>query len=573
MMKVFQLSIALLFCTVILSSAQIDYNKQFFNAKQFFREGKYNLAMEGFKPLIPYDQNNQFSEYASFYYALSAYNQNFRAVAKDMLGQLKIQHPAWDKIDEVNLWLAKIHFENKDYFQAMKMLSAIQDKKMQKDIDALKTQSLTTLTDIETLKMMREEYPKDEIIGIALAKVLSQNLSVPENRTLLESIIDTYKLKRTDYIPEAPKTVHKDIYTVSVVMPFMVSTLDPAPTRKRNQIVLDFYEGMKLAADTLGKQGIKISLRAYDTERNNEKIKTLLGSDELKSSDLLVGPFFQEENKAIQDFSLTQRINVFNPLSNSSDAIGTNPYAFLYQPSVETQGAKSGEFLAAYAHKKNCIVYYGTSRRDSLLAATFAEAATKNGMKIISSERITRELQGKITTTLATPTEFDEYRYPKQFSLKKDSLGSIFVASDDPLLYNKVLGAVETRGDSIVVLGSEMWLEQPAVDLEKYQILPVVLAAPNFALFENIHYQAFIKKFSRVHGRVPSTYARMGYEFMLFSGNQLKKNGVYFQEALAKEGVIPGYLTQGYNYQFSRDNHLVPFVRFQKGKATVVGKY
>src|SRR5688572_21123800 len=170
-MKTTTVFIALFFFGVTIASAQVDYNKQFFSAKQFFREGKYNLAMEGFKPLIPYDQNNQFSEYASFYYAISAYNQGFRAVAKDMLNQLKVQHATWDKIDEVNFWLAKIHFDNKDYFQAMKMLSAIPDKKMQKDIDALKTESLVLVTDVETLKMMREEYPKDEIVAVALAKV------------------------------------------------------------------------------------------------------------------------------------------------------------------------------------------------------------------------------------------------------------------------------------------------------------------------------------------------------------------------------------------------------------------
>src|SRR5690349_1427336 len=125
-MKILQITIALFLFNVAIASAQVDYNKQFFAAKQFFREGKYNLAMEGFKPLIPYDQNNQFSEYASFYYALSAYNQGFRAVAKDMLSQLKMQHGTWEKIDEVNFWLAKLHLDNKDYFQAMKVLASIQ---------------------------------------------------------------------------------------------------------------------------------------------------------------------------------------------------------------------------------------------------------------------------------------------------------------------------------------------------------------------------------------------------------------------------------------------------------------
>ena len=109
--------------------AQTDYNKQYFNAKALFREGKYNLAMESFKPLIPYASKNSFSEYASFYYALAAYNQGFKAVAKNTLSQLKTLHPKWDKMDEVNFWLGKIHLDEKDYFQGIKVFNTIHDKK------------------------------------------------------------------------------------------------------------------------------------------------------------------------------------------------------------------------------------------------------------------------------------------------------------------------------------------------------------------------------------------------------------------------------------------------------------
>jgi tetratricopeptide (TPR) repeat protein len=567
-----KLIVCLAFLIPVTVFAQVNYNQQFFNAKQLFREGKYNLAMEGFKPLIPYAANNQYSEYASFYYALAAHNQGYMAVAKDMFNQLKSLHPNWEKMDDVNFWLGKIYLDGKDYFQGLKILSSIKDKKMEKEINALKTKALMPITDIETLKMMREEYPKDEIIGKALVGALAKDMANKDSRTMLESMITQYNLKRSDYFPETPKTIYKDTYAVSVLLPFMVNTLDPTPGRKRNQIVLDFYEGMKLAADTLAKQNIKISLRAYDTDRSVEKIKTLLKTDELKSSDLLVGPFFPEENKPIQDFSLENKINVFNPFSNNSDVIGTNPYAFLYQPSIETMGKKSGEFMASHARKKNCIVFYGTSRRDSLLAATFVDKAREKGLKVLGSHRITKETLPKIVSTLATATEYDEYKYAKQFTLRKDSLGGVFVASDDALIYTKVLGAVDTRGDTVTVLGSEDWLEQTALELDKYSALPVAFIAPNISLPNNPHLAAFIRKFIKVHGRTPSLYSKMGYEFMLFTGNQLKKNGAYFQDGMNKEKAINGYLTQGFNYQFSRDNQLIPFIRFKNGGAVLVDK-
>ena len=218
------------------------------------------------------------------------------------------------------------------------------------------------------------------------------------------------------------------------------------------------------------------------------------------------------------------------------------------------------------------MIFYGTSRRDSVLVANFTQAAAEKGLKIVSSNRLTRESSRTVLTTLATPTEYDEFRYPKQFTLKKDSLGSIFVASDDALIYAKVISSIETRGDQIVVLGSENWLEQNTVDLEKFQNLPVVLTAPNFAGLEKPATKAFVKKYVKTHGRAPSGYANIGYEMILFLGNQLKKNGVYFQEGLTNAGIIPGYLTEGYNYQLGRTNELIPFVKFEEGRMKVIDK-
>jgi tetratricopeptide (TPR) repeat protein len=570
MMRVFSV---IAFTVFSLSVAgQIDYNKQYANAKDLLRQGKYNLAMESFKPLIAYDQNNKYSEFASYFYALAAYKQGFKAVAKDMLNQIKSQYPKWEKMDEVNFLLGKIHFDNHDYFQGLKTFQLIEDKKFEKDIEATKQVHLASITDPETLRMMYEEYPKDEIVGKSLANVLAKNIPSEDDRNLIESLIEKYKLKRTDFFPEAPKTFHKDRYSVSLLMPFMSSTLEPTPGKKRNQVVLDFYEGMKLAVDTLNKQGATISLRAYDTERNADKLKRLLATEELRNTDLIVGPFFTEENKSVQDFSLANRINMVNPFSNNSEIIGSNPYAFLFQPSAETLGRKSAEHLAARVTRKNTMVFYGPTKRDSVMAANFIRKATEQGLVIVSSEKIANKETKKILEILATPTEFDEFKYPSQFTLKKDSVGSIYVASDDPLIYSEVVSGVETRGDSIRLVGSENWIDDTAIDPEKFQTLNIALTAPNFANPAKAEFRKFFKKFVRTHGRSPSAVARMGYEFMLFFGTQLKTNGVFFQDGLSKAGILPGYLFEGFNYQNDRNNELIPFIAFKKGELILVEK-
>ena len=559
------------------AEAQIDYRQNYTLSKKLFNDGKYNLAMESFKKLIPYDQSNPFSEYASFYYALSAYKQGYGAVAKDMFNQIKTLYPTWDKMDEVNIWLARIHFDNKDYFQGLRMLEAVKNNRTQKEIVAMKKGTLTSITDVETLKMMLENYPEDAVIGEQLAHALSKSLLVEEDQMLLDSLIEKFRLKKSDFIEVTPPTFYKDVYSVSVLFPFVVNTLKPTPSRKPNQFVLDLYEGMEMAVDTLSKQGIKISLRAYDTERNTEKIKRILDTEELRNTDLIVGPLFQEENGIVQEFSNANQINLFNPISNNMELVSQNHYGFLFQPSFETLGDRAAQFLAAHKWNKRCMVFYGESRRDSVLAASFIKRAEESGLVITKAERVSKENSRVIIDILATPTEFDEFKYPIQFTLPKDSIGSIFVASDDPLIYTKVISSVETRADSVTIIGSENWLDQSAVDYEKYQTLHIVLMGPNFTATNNHWYQSFQRKFSKTHGRTSSTnsysnYAKLGYDFMLFVGNALKKHGVYFQEALKKEAWVPGYLTEGYDYRNGRDNQLIPFIEFNGGKLVVIDK-
>jgi hypothetical protein len=559
----------LLLTTPGVAQAQ-SFQQKYGYAKTLFKEGKYNLAQEAFKELIPYQEGNPFSRYASFYYALSAYHQGYRAVARDMFLQIKSLYPQWNQIDEVNLWLARIYFDEKNYFQGLQALGEIKSNKLQNARDALKQQALAGVQELHIAKSLHEKYPDDEAIARTLARLL-RNSKAADDQALLTRLIDKFHWKKAEFIEEAPPTVKKKVYTVAVLFPFLTSTLEPTPLRKRNQFVLDLYEGIKLAVDSLAKTGINISLRAYDTERNPAVIQELLNKEELKAVDLIIGPLFPEENKPVAEFSRKNRINQFNPVTMNYDAVNDNPYGFLFQPSLEVIGQASAEFLNKYSRNKKCMVFMGDTKRDSTLAANFLKKARETNLRILQIEHFTRAESNRIMSILATPTEFDEFKYPKQFTLPKDSLGCIFVASDDPLIYTKVISSVETRKDSVTILGSESWLDQTSVDFEKYQQLGTVFFAPNFVPAFSDAVQNFQHRFMRIHGRPSAAtqytdYARIGYEFMMFVGQLLHQSGVYFQHSLQD---APAKTIFGRDVIYSgshRSNNVVPFVRFRNGE-------
>jgi hypothetical protein len=242
-----------------------------------------------------------------------------------------------------------------------------------------------------------------------------------------------------------------------------------------------------------------------------------------------------------------------------------NPFALLFQPSYKTIGEKSAEMVASNVFNKNCIVFYGENPKDSLMAFSFIKTAIGMGVRIVYAEEVRGETSGRILERLATATEYDEWKNPKQFKLKLDSIGSVFVASDDPLIYTKVINSVETRGDSVLVVGQENWLEENSVDLGKFEKIRIAFAAPNFSSVNSKSYLEFRKRYLQAHGVLPSAYAQKGFEFTMVMGRALKKFGVHFQNGMQQEGVT-GALTAGYQMQLIHDNARVPFISFSKGK-------
>lgn len=555
-----------------ISTAQ-DFKKSYRKAKELFQNGKYSEAMDAFNALTVYDKNNPYTEYAQFFYGLSAQRLGFYTVAKNQWVQLRRSYPQWTQIDEVNYWLATLYFQQGEPFQAMKTLHAIQDNSFRSSLDSLKLASLTKIEDVELLKMLLEDNPADTEVSRALAMAIGKKGLPNRDLSLLDSLALANNWSREDFIVIPPSRLQlKDRYRVSLLLPFRVATLDPTPERKKNQAVLDLYQGMKLAVDSLGRAGVTIDLEAYDTDRNIETTKQILSLPELKSSDLIIGPLFADESKSVQDFSKERQINlVVNPVSSNSDFVKDNTNAFLFQPTHETIGLKSAEWMAAHLKKKNCMVYYSDSPKDSVMAFNFIKKALSLGIDVVYAEEVRKETSARILETLAKATQYDEWKNPTQFKLKKDSLGGIFVASDNPLIFTKVVNSVETRGDSILVVGQESWLEDNALDYIKLERNNVALASPNHVGAASPVYQRFRKLFIDRHGILPSENARKGFEAMFVIGQAMKQYGRYFQDGLVAHGrPFGGMLTNGYLLQPTHDNGLVPFVTFKRGVLTAI---
>ena len=539
-----------------------DAKQQYGKARQFYNDRKYELAMEAFKPLMVYDAGNPYPEYASFYYGLSAYRLNYRSLAKSTLNGIMQIYPDWNRLDEVRFWLATIYFEQGEWFQAMKMLAAL---KNDQDVESLKAHFLPSVKDPEVLRMLLEDY-HDKVAARQLIRVL---LAQRKEETIGEAqrLISTYGFEANEFaIPEPVIGPVGDGFRVSVLFPFLAQTLEPTPATKKNQYALDLYQGMRMAQDSLERAGIRIELNAYDTERNPEKLRSVLSLPELAQSDVLVGPLFTDEFKSVHEFSKATGIPMIHPVSNSPEYTATNPNAMLFQPSWQTIGIRSAEYLHALGVTKPCMVFYDKTARDSILAHAFRKRAEELNISIALFREVPKENSSIINSILVTPVKFDKWRNPIEFKLKKDSIGSIFVAADSELIFTKVISSVDSRDDQSVIIGQEGWLDKPGIDFMKFEQLKIALAAPNFASNTSTPYLDFQRKYLAAHHVAPSVYARIGYEFLLFLGSRLAGSGGNILQAITRSGKMSGWLSQGFDFSGTRDNQSVPIITFSNGE-------
>lgn len=552
----------------IISGYAQNYQQSYLSAKKLFNEGKYGLAKEAFKPLIAKNELNDFSAYASFYYAVASYREGYPALAKDMFLQLKQLYPKWSLIDEVNYWLGQIYMESGSYDLAIGALRDIKRDEIANDAIDLKRHFFGKIEDGDLLTELYQTYPSERQLAEVLALNITRQPLVHQDHELLNEIIDRFQLHPDDFnMVSSRESVFKEEYRVAVLYPFMVSDLQPNDRRKFNQFILDIYQGIRLAADSLNNRGLAIKLLTYDTKRSAITLKTILEKEEMLDLDVIIGPFSSKLTEIVNEFSFKNKINLINPLRTDSEVIGNNPYSFLYHPSNETIGKKMGEYVLKNSDRRPGVIIHSQTKSDSILAYSYKKRMEKDSFNIILTKGVhkdsTRQILDLLLVKDAKLGDADSDKAKKRYQLAPDSISHIFVASDNGLIASKVISAVDTRGDSIQVLGPASWLELPVINYESYNRLRVTLYAPVYQTKSTAEYEKFRKLYLQKHHSVPSKYANIGFDLMMLVGGGLEKYGKYFQTGWSNEQLLKGCLTVGHRYELTNDNNIVPILTFE----------
>ncbi len=600
----------LLFLASYATSFAQRTQDEFLEAKRLFREEQYASAQSAFAAL---NSDPTFGSYATFYAGLAAYRQNEQESAISIWKVILSNDPSWDQLPDVYFWLTKAHFERSEYAEGLRYSKSYQDR-FSNNLDELRNRYVPQAS-LNELKVLIEEFPDDRLVVTQLAKKLDR--SSQEDVTLLKRLIQTYELDVEEYSEVSNAEVRRSAYSIAVMLPFMFDSLEAPGPILSNKVIVDFYQGMQLAQKELDLLGQPIDLYPYDTKRDVQETKRLLYNPSLQESDLIIGPFLPGPIDVVKPFSVEHQINMVNPVSSNQNVVAGNDFAYLLKAGYPTIGAKLAERAKTqFTDNNRALVYFSSNERDSIVALRYKEEIEAAGFEVLDFRSLDNETSRPILDSLieqheefiASMEEVDslmeipgrfiknrkidpeiemelEYLiisedeetegdslifYEMKFNVVEDSIGHIMVSSRDNGIVNNFISAIESRPDSIGLLGYGNWIKFKIIDYEQYERLGVELAYPEFIDRRSEAYRALYQRYIDTFGSIPGDFVFYGYECLKYLGSMLHKHGKYFQNGFLEEGFYPGTIMSGYDFGINNDNQVVPIITFKNSRLTPV---
>ncbi|MFA9188067.1 LysM peptidoglycan-binding domain-containing protein [Flavobacterium magnesitis] len=162
---------------------------------------------------------------------------------------------------------------------------------------------------------------------------------------------------------------------IVMLLPFNVSSLEGDDTNsivaqlkkdKFLNMTLDFYAGALMAIDSAKALGLPIDVSIYDSQETkyNSNIAAILNNDKLQNSDVVIGPFYQNNAEVTARLLSSYNVPVISPLSKDEGTPITNLYQavpindVLKTKMFDFMRSKNGNMLAVVDKKKGSVIQY-----------------------------------------------------------------------------------------------------------------------------------------------------------------------------------------------------------------------
>lgn len=422
----------------------------------------------------------------------------------------------------------------------------------------------------ETLYSLSKKYEVSIDSLLSVNNGLTGGLRVNQliNIPILKDYIDT-NFQKVEFDSSAIKPTYKVVLMLPFYLNLMEQAEDSSMTYKASerlnkqlyqkaQYAIEFYQGFKMAADSLVKQGLNLELSVLDTENDSVKMQEILKDSSLQQADLIVGPFFLKNFQSVADFAKEQNINIVSPVKLSNKILLGNKFV----SKVTTSSPILLKYLGKYMHDslrtENLLMVYPDQFKDRRRAEVLKKEYYNSAQNSEDSSRIS-----SIKEVYWNSKEF----WQLKSKLDTSQTNCLVVPSDDQAFVTNLLTKLSLLEDyRFKVFGLQAWENYDNIEVNYLQALNVHLVVTEYTDEQSKDVIAFNRRFMESYQMVPDQFAFLGFDVGYYYLQLMKEYGINFevmfaetqQELLSRKfNLIKTGIESGY------ENHSTYLIRYK----------
>lgn len=386
------------------------------------------------------------------------------------------------------------------------------------------------------------------------------NAFPPDTRVAEQFVAKTVPATEKGSFPRIDK---RDQYKIMVALPFTANESESAQEALAGRVgkwAINFYGGMRLAAQEMEREGIKLNVYVRDTKSDDSGVPSLLASPDMKGTDVFIGPYRREQIRAVADQAKKDGFVQFSPYSAVAGLVQANPNFVQVNPSLEQHCRTLLRHARSGFPVENILIIYRANQSGEKTCAEYLQNANA-GLEGAQEPELIPELLLDASFSAANLAQFIKGR---------QRMAIIIPSWADQSFISMLLRRIsEAKADDqeIVVYGMPQWMEFQNFEYEYFEKLRVRVSSSSFVNSQDEAVKSFRKLYFEEFGTAPDLAAYEGYGLFRFVGKMLRDYGKYFQYYM---DVNP---TTGLNTRFEFQSVLEPGAAYQTDLLNAIARF
>jgi len=300
---------------------------------------------------------------------------------------------------------------------------------------------------------------------------------------------------------------------------------------------ITFYEGLRMALDSLEKKGLRARLYVYDADGDTSRIVSLTQKPEMKNMDLIIALLYHNSFRILSRFAKEQHIFLVNPLSERPDIIRDNPYVIKLQPSVASQQMHLSAYINRAFPNTNVIVVgeFKSPLKDQSSIPAFSDVVQSNYNHLDSV--LFNKLKLKHTGDPSLHFVNSYYEMVKFLDHQKENL--VMHISDNKVSVMDFINRLndQSRAFRVTLFGLPRWDKLDDLENEHLVNTSAHVMYPAFINYDDPGVIRFIGAYRDIFKTEPDLLAFEGFDIGVLFFSSLMDHGKSFGSCLPQRNI------------------------------------